>query len=81
MVASQTPSSSRTRIALSPLFFVASLSASLCFAAGILGLFAPDVFPPLAEKAVAYALIGVGVVLEAWSLSMLIGTIRQRQRG
>lgn len=80
MAVPQTPATGRTGLALSPLFFVGSFSASLCFAAGILGLFAPDVFPPLAEKNVAYALIGVGVVLEAWSLSMLIGSIRQRRR-
>lgn len=81
MVAPQTPAAGRPGLPLSPMFFLASFSASLCIAAGVLGLFAPDVFPPLAEKKVAYALIGIGVVFEGWSLSMLISTIRQRQRG
>jgi len=81
MAAPQTAPAGRPGLPLSPLFFVASFSASLCIAAGILGLFAPDVFPPLAEKNVAYALIGIGVVFEGWSLSMLVNTIRQRRRG
>jgi hypothetical protein len=67
----------RPRIKLPPLFYVASFTASLCIAAGVIGLFAPAVFPPLAEKAVAYAFLGVGIVLELWSVSIVVTTARQ----
>lgn len=62
---------------LPPMFFATSFGASICFAAGLLGLFAPEVFPPLAEPSLAYSLIGLAIFLEGWAIFILIGASRE----
>ena len=68
----------RPPVKLPPTFFVISIGATLCLAAGVLGLAAPQVFPPLAPRPVAVTFIGCGVLLEVWSIAMLIGAARRR---
>jgi len=62
---------------LPPMFFATSLGASICFAAGLLGLFAPEAFPPLAEPSLAYSLVGLAIFLEGWAIFILIGASRE----
>ncbi len=64
---------------LPPMFFVASISASLFFAAGLIGIFAPQVAPVLADRPIAFACIGAGAVLEIWAVAQLLGTMRQNK--
>ncbi len=64
---------------LPPLFFVVSISASLLLAAGLIGLFAPQVSSLLADRPIAFACIGAGVVLELWAMVQLSGVARQNQ--
>jgi len=61
---------------LPPMFFATSLGASVCLAAGLLGLFAPEVLPALAKPTTAYALIGLAVFLEGWAIFILISASR-----
>lgn len=51
----------------------------LLLAAGLLGLFAPEVVPPLARPAVAYALIGVGLLLDTVAVVSIVKTLRRRR--
>lgn len=67
----------RKPVALPPIFYVVSISASLFLAAGILGFFAPQVSAVLAERPIAIACIVVGVVLELWALATLLGAVRR----
>lgn len=69
----------RKPLPLPPIFFVASMAASLLLAGGILGFFAPQVAPFLAERTIAVACLAAGVVLEAWAIFILIGVARQNQ--
>lgn len=46
-----------------PLFFAITAVSALCLAAGVIGLFVPELVPPLADRVVAFSFIGVGVVL------------------
>ena len=62
---------------LPPMFFVASISASLLLAAGFIGLFAPEVVPVLADRTIAIACIAAGAMLELWSVMQLISATRQ----
>lgn len=62
---------------LPPLFFVASIAASLLLAAGLIGLFAPELAPILADTAIASACIAAGVLLELWSVMLLFGALRE----
>ena len=62
---------------LPPMFFAASVGASICLAAGLLGLFAPEVLPALAKPTTAYALIGLAVFLEGWAIFILISASRE----
>lgn len=68
-------------VKLPPLFFVASIAASLFFAAGIIGLFAPQVSAVLAERPLAIACLIVGAVLELWAIAMLLAAVREKRRG
>ena len=61
---------------LPPMFFATSLGASICLAAGLLGLFAPEVLPVLAKPRTAYTLIGLAVFLEGWAIFILISASR-----
>ncbi len=74
----QQPSQKNPVSRLPPLFFVVSTLASLTLAGGVLGLFAPEVVPALAEKTVTWSLIGVAVMLEGWAIAILLGSIRRR---
>lgn len=69
----------RKALPLPPIFFVASISASLLLAGGILGFLAPQVAPFLAERTVAAACLAAGVALEAWAIALLIGVARQNR--
>jgi hypothetical protein len=64
---------------LPPMFFVASISASLFFAAGLIGIFAPQVSPVLADRPIAFACIGAGAVLELWAIVQLLSVVRQKK--
>jgi hypothetical protein len=64
---------------LPPMFFVASISASLFLAAGLIGIFAPQVSSLLADRPIAFACIGAGAVLELWAMVQLFGIARQNQ--
>lgn len=59
-------------------FFVMSVGATLCLAAGVLGLVAPQVFPPLAPRPVAITFLGCGMLLEFWSIAILVGAARRK---
>ncbi len=65
---------------LPPLFFVVSISASLLLAAGLVGLFAPQVSSLLADRPIAFACIGAGGVLELWAMVQLSGVARKTSR-
>lgn len=60
-------------------FIVLSLVAALFLAAGVTGLFLPEVAPRLARPAVAWSLIGVGVVLDGFAVAALFSA-RARAR-
>ncbi|MBL8487738.1 MAG: hypothetical protein JNK22_11665 [Rhodocyclaceae bacterium] len=72
------PSRLQERIRLPVSFFVMSVGATLCLAAGILGLVAPQAFPPLAPRPVAVTFLGCGLLLEFWSIAILVGAARRR---
>ncbi|MEQ8663954.1 MAG: hypothetical protein RLW62_24300 [Gammaproteobacteria bacterium] len=57
-----------------------SLFAVSLIGAGICGLTQPELVPPLARPAVAWSLIGVGVLLDAWAVLAIVGAVR-RTRG
>lgn len=62
-----------------PLLLVNGIGAMM-MAAGMMGLVAPDVVPALARPAVAYALLGVGLMLDtAAVLSIVRITARSRR--
>jgi hypothetical protein len=63
---------------LPPGFFVASLASGPFLAAGLIGLFVPDLLPPLAHPPVAWALLAVGVAFEAAAVAMLLAHARRR---
>lgn len=65
---------------LPPLFFAVSAVAGLALGAGAVGLFAPTVIPALADPAVAWSCIGVGVLMEGWGASMVLAAARERGR-
>ncbi len=67
----------RSSLPLPPIFFVASIAASLLLAAGLIGLFAPEVAPFLADRSIAVACIVAGGALEIWAVFILIGSARQ----
>jgi hypothetical protein len=46
--------------------------ATLFMGAGAIGLLAPDMAPPFARPAVAWSLIGVGIVLDIGAVLQLI---------
>jgi hypothetical protein len=68
----------RSALRLPPLFFAVSAVAGLALGAGAVGLFAPDVVPALADPAMAWTCIGVGVVLEGWGAAMVLTAARAR---
>lgn len=68
----------RAKLKLPPQFFAATSMASLFLAAGILGLFAPEVIPALADKAVVWSLLGVGIALDGWAVFLLMQASRKR---
>jgi hypothetical protein len=70
-------SATRRPLPLPPIFFVASIAASLLLAAGLIGLFAPEVAPFLADRSIAVACIVAGGALEIWAIFILIGSARQ----
>lgn len=72
------PADARPPVKLPPTFFVLSIGATLCLAAGVLGLAAPQVLPPLAPRPVAVTFLGCGALLEVWSVAVLIGAARRR---
>jgi len=63
---------------LPPVFFAVVGVAGLAFAAGVLGLFAPTVLPPLAHPTVAWSCLAAGVMLEAWAATMIFAAARER---
>ncbi|MDO8330104.1 MAG: hypothetical protein Q7T36_06500 [Fluviicoccus sp.] len=65
------------KLKLPPLFFAATSMAGLFLAGGVLGLFAPQVIPALADKAVAWSLLGVGIALDGWAVFQLISASRK----
>ncbi|MEQ8233903.1 MAG: hypothetical protein RLW61_09020 [Gammaproteobacteria bacterium] len=58
-----------------------SAFASLLLAAGVLGLVQPQLVPPLAQPAVAWSLIGVGALLDAWAVVAIVGAARRARDG
>ncbi len=68
---------SRAKLKLPPQFFAATSMAGLFLVGGVLGLFAPQVIPALADKAVAWSLLGVGVALDGWAVLQLISASRK----
>jgi hypothetical protein len=62
---------------LPPAFFILSSAASLFLAGGLIGIFVPELLPPLAAASVAWSLVGVGVIFEAWAVALLIGAARR----
>lgn len=68
----------RAKLKLPPQFFAATSMAGLFLAGGILGLFAPEVIPALADKAVAWSLLAVGAGLDIWGISLLLASRSKR---
>jgi hypothetical protein len=55
----------------------------LFLAAGLLGLFAPDVLgavPALTDPATAWSLVGVGIALDVGAALTIVGHVRARQQ-
>ncbi|NOT44413.1 MAG: hypothetical protein HOP14_07420 [Acidobacteria bacterium] len=63
---------------LPPLFFVVSSVAGLSLAAGVLGLTGSGLVPALTDPTLAWTCVGVGVALEGWATSMLLGVVGAR---
>lgn len=58
-----------------PLAFIGLTSvAALFLGAGVVGLFAPDLLPPLASPAVAWSLLGVGIILDVGAVLQLLSS-------
>ena len=49
---------------------------ALMIGAGMVGLVAPEVVPALARPSVAYALLGVGVVLDAAGMVSIVRAVK-----
>lgn len=62
---------------LPPGFFALSATAPMFLGGGLVGLYVPTLFPSLADPPVAWSLIGVGAVFEAWAVVILIGAMRR----
>lgn len=55
----------------------------LFLAAGLLGVFAPDVLkavPALTDPATAWSLVGVGIALDVGAALIILGHVRARQQ-
>ena len=59
------------RIAVTPMFIALGFTSLVFLVAGVVGLASPDLAPALAPPAVAWSLIGVGVVLDGAALVTL----------
>lgn len=68
-------------IRLPPLFFVVSVSASLFFAAGLIGFLAPGLSTLLADRSLATACLVAGGLLEVWAVAILVLSLRRRSAG
>ena len=55
-----------------------SVIANLMLAAGLAGLFIPEKLPALAAPTLAWALVGVGAVLEIVAMIGIISAMRQQ---
>ena len=56
-----------------PISFVAlSTIGAIALAAGVVGLVAPEIAPPLASSTVAWSLIGVGVIMDVLAFMQLL---------
>jgi fluoride ion exporter CrcB/FEX len=71
--------SANNRIPL-PLLLVNGVGA-LMMAAGMMGLVAPDAVPALARPAVAYALLGAGLMLDAAAVMSILRITAKARRG
>ena len=74
-----TAQSSATRIP-TPLLLLNGVGA-LMMAAGMMGLVAPDTVPALARPAVAYALLGVGLMLDTVAVLSIVRITARARRG
>lgn len=74
-----TAQSSATRIP-PPLLLLNGVGA-LMMAAGMMGLVAPDTVPALARPAVAYALLGVGLMLDTVAVLSIVRITARARRG
>ena len=64
-----------------PTFILLSVIAMVFLAAGILGLFAPTVVPPLASPKVAWSLIVVAVVMDGAAVVNVVMAVKERAGG
>jgi hypothetical protein len=65
---------------LPPSFFALNLAGTALFCVGIVAKFVPaftQQVPGLADPAVSWALIGVGLLLEAWSMAILLSHLKR----
>ncbi|MDP6183139.1 MAG: hypothetical protein QF609_04920 [Gammaproteobacteria bacterium] len=66
-----------TRVSIPVGFVVVTALASLFVGAGAIGLFAPDLVPSLSPPAVAWSLLGVGIVLDIGAVMQLLSARKQ----
>ena len=58
-----------------------NLLGALLLAGGVVGLMVPDIgesVPALTDRLTAFSLIGVGVVLDFWSIPAILRSLRNR---
>lgn len=75
------PSTPPRRVKLPPLFFVTTALSGVALGAGALGLAMPELVPALGHPPVAWTLIGAGVALEAFAISMVLAAARSSNAG
>ncbi len=67
-----TPVTPAPRKTLPISFVLLSGLGALSLAAGVVGLVAPEIAPPLASSAVAWSLIGVGLIMDVIAFTQLM---------
>ncbi len=55
--------------------------ANFLVATGAIGIAVPEIVPALSSPRVAWSLLGVGMIVDAWAIFGLIGALRSHARG
>lgn len=66
---------------VTPAFLALNTLGGLLLAGGVIGLALPEMVPPLASPAVAWSLIGVGLLLELASIAQLLQRAAKLRQG